>query len=221
VNDPPSTDASAHASPVVSVRSLDRRFGYTEVLAALDLEVAPGEHVTITGPNGSGKTTLLRILAGLLKASSGQVSILGGTPSDAGVRRRIGVLSHSPSIYPRMTASENMRFWGRLYDDEAAPARGRDILVRLGLDPDDRRPVGSYSQGMRQRVAVARALCTDPELVLADEPLAALDADGATVVATMLGAGRTLVAATHDTHRFEGSRSLTLDRGRLCVSPGT
>ena len=209
---------SAHTSPAVSVRSLDRRFGYTEVLTSLDLEVARGEHVTVTGPNGSGKTTLLRVLAGLLKASSGEVAILGGTPSDADIRRRIGVLSHSPSIYPRMTASENLRFWGRLYDDENAPARGRDILARLGLDPDDGRPVASYSQGMRQRVAVARALCTDPELVLADEPLAALDEDGAAAVASMLGGGRTLVAATHDANRFEGSRRLSLDHGRLCPS---
>jgi heme ABC exporter ATP-binding subunit CcmA len=202
--------------PAVEVRSLERRFGTTPVLDALDLTVARGERVTITGPNGSGKTTLLRVLAGLLKPSGGDVRVLSGTPSDANVRRRVGVLSHTPAIYPRMTASENLSFWGRLYDDDTAPDRGRKLLAELGLDPDDRRPVSSYSQGMRQRVAVARALCTQPSLVLADEPLAALDEQGAGTVASLLGAeARTVIAATHDTHPFAGSRRLVLRDGAL------
>jgi heme ABC exporter ATP-binding subunit CcmA len=200
----------------VDVRSLERRFGTTRVLDALELVVEPGERVTITGPNGSGKTTLLRVLAGLLRPSRGDVRVLGGPPSDANVRRKIGVLSHTAAIYPRMTASENLRFWGRLYDDDTASARGRDLLARLGLDPDDRRPVSSYSQGMRQRVSVARALCTNPSLVLADEPLAALDESGATTVVSLLAAdGRTLIAATHDTRPFDGSRRLVLRDGAL------
>ncbi len=200
----------------VCVRALERRFGATRVLDALDLDVETGERVTITGPNGSGKTTLLRVLAGLLRPSRGEVRVLGGPPSDAAVRRRIGVLAHTASIYPRMTASENLRFWGRLYGDDTAPTRGRDLLAHLGLDPDDHRPVASYSQGMRQRVAVARALCTQPALVLADEPLAALDEAGAAAVASLLASeGRTLVAATHDTRPFDGSRRLALRNGAL------
>lgn len=201
--------------PAIEVRSLNRRFGYTRVLAGLDLVVAQGEHVTITGPNGSGKTTLLRVLAGLLRPTSGAVSVLGASPTANAVRRRLGVIGHAAGIYPRMTASENLTFWGRLYGDENAPARGRDILARLGLDPDDRRPTSTYSQGMRQRVAVARALCTDPSIVIADEPLAALDDEGATTVASMLGDGRTLIAATHDAHRYERSRRLALRDGSL------
>lgn len=215
----PESQDAATATLAVDVRSLERRFGYSRVLADLDLTVGRREHVTITGPNGSGKTTLLRILAGLLRPSGGTVSVLGGSPSDRSVRRRMGVLSHAPGLYPRMTASENLRFWGRLYGDETAPSRGREILAGLGLDPDDRRPVSEYSQGMRQRVAVARTLCTDPELVIADEPLAALDESGASAVATLLGRDRTLVAATHDPHRFEGSRRFAIDRGALRPIP--
>ncbi len=202
----------------VSVRSLERRFGYARVLDRLDLDVEAGEAVTITGPNGSGKTTLLRILSGLLKPTSGEVAVLGGRPADPDVRRRIGVIGHAACIYPRMTAAENLRFWGQIYGDNDAAARGLEIIVRLGLDPDDRRPVSTYSQGMRQRISIARALCTDPTIVIADEPLAALDDSSAAMVVAMLGRGRTLVAATHDAHRYEHSRRLVLRDGALVGS---
>lgn len=200
---------------LVTVAGLDRRFGYTSVLAGLDLEVAEGEHVTIAGPNGSGKTTLLRILLGLLRPTAGEVLIFGTRPTDVAARRKIGVIGHAPPLYPRMSAVENLRFWGRMYDDHQAVGRGRETMHRLGLDPDDTRGVGTYSQGMRQRVAVARALSTDPVLVVADEPLAALDAEGTGLVAAMLGEGRTLIAATHDAEPFPGSRRFTLHAGAL------
>ena len=199
----------------VDVRGLERRFGYMRVLSGLDLNVETGQHVTITGPNGSGKTTLLRVLSGLLGATSGSVAVLGGSPADPRIRRRIGVIGHASFLYPRMTPVENLRFWSRMYGDADAVGRGRDVLERLGVDPDDGRPVGSYSQGMRQRVSVARALSTAPELLLADEPLAALDERGAGVVASLLGEGRTLVAATHDAQPFANSRRLALRDGTL------
>lgn len=199
----------------VSVRGLERRFGYRRVLAALDLEVGAGEHITITGPNGAGKTTLLRILTGLLRPTAGEVRVLGGTPADVGARRRVGVIGHVPALYPHMTPKQNLRFWGRMYDDPLAVDRGSETLRRLGLDADDPRPVSSYSQGMRQRVAIARALSTDPPLVIADEPLAALDEQTTPVVAALLGEGRTLVAATHHAEPFTSSRRLALQDGRL------
>jgi ABC-type multidrug transport system ATPase subunit len=108
-----------------------------------------------------------------------------------------------------MTVAENMRFWGHLYDDPHAPDRGAELLRLLDLDPEDTRPIAAYSQGMRQRAAAARALCTAPELLLADEPLAGLDAAGIHAVTTVLATAPTLVVATHDlggtatTSRFE------------------
>ncbi len=199
----------------IDVGGLVRRYGSTGVLSGLDLQVEPGEQVAVTGANGAGKTTLLRVLCGLLRPTSGRVEVLGGTTSDPNVRRRIGVITHSPSLYPRMTALENLRFWGHVYDAPHAAPRGRELLGELGLDPDDRRIVASYSQGMRQRVAVARALCIDPELVLADEPFAGLDAEGARGVETLLNGAGTVVAATHDESRFPRANVYVLDRGRL------
>ncbi len=199
----------------VDVRALDRRFGSTRVLRSLELSVERGEHVTITGDNGSGKTTLLRVLAGLLRPTGGDVHVLGGSSADTDVRRRVGVVGHSPSLYARMTAAENIRFWAGMYGDASAPAKGADVLRALGLDPADRRPVASYSEGMRQRVSLARALAPSPELVLADEPFAGLDATGAGVVAALLQNVPTVIIATHGA--TEGRR-LVLRDGRLTAA---
>jgi ABC-type multidrug transport system ATPase subunit len=200
----------------VEVRSLDRRFGSTRVLSALDLVVDVGEHATITGANGSGKTTLLRILAGLLRPTAGDVTVLGGETSDPAVRGRIGVIGHSPSLYRRMTAAENIRFWAGMYGHSGAAAKGAELLSGLGLNASDRRPVASYSQGMRQRVSVARALATTPELVLADEPFAGLDADGVAAVERLLREVPTVIAATHESTRI--GRTLVLHNGRLAAA---
>jgi ABC-type multidrug transport system ATPase subunit len=111
--------------------------------------------------------------------------------------------------------AENIRFWGRLYGDPDAPARGLDLLGELGIDPADRRPIASYSQGMRQRASVARALCTRPDIVLADEPLAGLDAQGAAAVSVLLERSPTVVVATHDPDGISASAVYTLASGEL------
>ncbi len=200
---------------VVDITGLDRHYGVTRVLSSLDLEVSSGERIAITGPNGSGKTTLLRVIAGLLRPTKGTVRVLGGEVSDASVRRRVGVATHTPALYPRLTAFENIRFWSAIYGDETGPDRGRDLLRTLDLDPDDTRPVSAYSQGMRQRTSMARALCTDPELVIADEPFAALDPSGAEKIAELLNRARTAIVVTHDRGHFDATRRLVMHAGAL------
>ena len=200
----------------IRAQGLARRFGRTPVLRSVDLVVSDGEHATISGANGSGKTTLLRILAGLLRPTEGTVTVLEGSTDDPEIRRRIGLISHSSSLYPRMTAMENIRFWGGMYGDSSAVARGAEILSALGLDPEDRRPVAAYSQGMRQRVAVARSLATAPDLVLADEPFAGLDTDGARSVHDLLDRVPTVVAVSHEAP--EDGRRFVLRGGRLVLA---
>jgi heme ABC exporter ATP-binding subunit CcmA len=200
---------------VVEIDALDRRYGATRVLSSLDLRVTAGERIAIGGPNGSGKTTLLRVIAGLLRPTDGRVRVFGGETSDNDVRRRIGIASHTPALYPRLSAFENIRFWSAIYGDAGAAERGRNLLRTLALDPDDPRPVAAYSQGMRQRTAIARALCTDPELVLADEPFAALDPSGADVIASLLNDTRTAIVVTHDREHFHATRHMTMRAGRL------
>jgi heme ABC exporter ATP-binding subunit CcmA len=199
----------------VVIRGLERRFGTSRILDGLDLNVEVGEHVSITGPNGSGKTTLLRVLAGLLRPTAGHVEVLGGSTSDPAVRRRIGFIAHTQALYPRMTVMENLRFWARLYDAGDAAERASELVRTVGLDPDSRKPVGTYSQGMRQRASVARALSTDPELVIADEPLAGLDASGAEAVGALLARCPTVVIATHDLSSAPATRRFELRHGRL------
>lgn len=200
--------------PVV-VEGLVRGFGATPVLRGLDVEVGAREHVTIVGANGSGKTTLLRVLCGLLRPAGGSVVVLGGSARDPHVRQRLGVVGHAAGLYPRMTAAENLRFWGRVYDDPAAVARGSALLAELGLDPADTRPVGAYSQGMRQRVALARALSTEPDMLIADEPFSGLDAEGRRAAAAVVARVPSAVVATHDPAELASTRTLVLLDGRL------
>ena len=199
----------------IRLRAVAHRFGGTTVLRGVDLRVDPGERVAITGANGVGKTTLLKLIAGLLRPDTGDVTVLGGTLRDPRVRARIGFVGHQPFLYPRLTARENLRFWARMYgstDDGVA------VLRHLGLDADDTRPVSAFSQGMRRRVALASALGHDPELLLLDEPFAGLDDAGVSAVAGLLtDGGRTVVFATHavDQPAPRVDRLLTLHDGRL------
>ena len=183
---------------MIRARGLAKRFGAKRVLAPLDLDVAEGDFVVVTGPNGSGKTTLLRVVAGLLAPTRGELEV-------EVERGRLGFLAHEPLVYRELTAIENLDLFGRLYRVPERRERIGMLLERFGLWDARGERVGAYSRGMQQRLALCRTLLHEPELLLLDEPYNALDAEGAELLdreLRELAVTRTLVVATHDPDRI-------------------
>lgn len=190
--------------PVLSARGLTREYGVVRAVDGIDLELAPGDFLTIFGPNGAGKTSLLSLLGGRLRPSEGQVFV-GGELLDFGRtswRSRIGVLSHQSFLYGHLTVAENLRFFGRLFGLRDLGERIPDRLEQVGLTDRADFLARQLSHGMRQRAALARALLHDPELVLLDEPYTGLDPYAATVLRGVLSSlkdgARTVVMVTHN-----------------------
>ncbi len=182
-----------------------------------------GEFVTLVGPNGAGKTTLLRILAALTRPTSGTVRIGGLDPRRDGpeVRRQIGFLSHRTLLYGDLTAEQNLRFYARMYDVEEAAARIAHLLERVGLADRRHDLVRTFSRGMQQRLAVARAVLHHPRLLLLDEPYTGLDPRAAQTMTDLMrelaGEGCTILMTTHNLERglAVGQRIVVLARGRV------
>jgi ABC-type multidrug transport system ATPase subunit len=182
---------------VIQARGLGRRFGEKRVLDSVDLDVARGGFLLVTGPNGSGKTTLLRLIAGLLVPTAGELRV------DA-PRERVGFLGHEPLVYRELTALENLDLYGRLYRVPERRERIGMLLERFGLWDARNRRVDTFSRGMLQRLALSRALLHDPELLVLDEPFSALDEDGAALLDRELAELRpraTFVVTSHDPER--------------------
>lgn len=177
-----------------------RRYGEREALSDVSLELEAGATLGVLGSNGAGKTTLLRLLATLLRPHGGLVEVLGASlPSEAwAVRGRIGLLAHEPLLYRELTARENLAFHARLHG--VGPERIEQVLGAVGMTRRADEPVRTLSRGMVQRVAVARAVLHDPELLLLDEPRANLDPAAAELVEPLIGgeSGRTRVIVSHD-----------------------
>jgi len=206
---------------VVHAENLGKAFGRSVVLRDLTLSVTAGEAVVIFGPNGAGKSTLLRLLAGLTAPSTGSLRLLGTDPASADVRRRVGLVAHQSFLYPDLTARENLLFYARMYGLGDAASRAEAWLERVALVDVGDRPVRLFSRGMEQRLALARSLIHDPEVVLLDEPWSGLDAAAADWLGGLLlelrGRGRTIVLATHDFERglAVATRVLIVHRGRI------
>lgn len=188
----------------VAVREISRNYGRRRALARVSLDCHAGEVLGLLGPNGAGKSTLLSILATLLTPSGG--SVLYGdytaAAAGAGLRARLGFLSHDLHLYPELTARENLEFFARLYGLDEVPARVEAALDRAGLLARADDVVSGFSRGMRQRLALERALLHAPRLLLLDEPFTGLDDASVAALVTRLrelrAAGRITVVVTHD-----------------------
>jgi len=205
------------------VVDLARHYGRRKALSQVNFTCEAGEIVGLLGPNGAGKSTLLNILATLIGPSRGQVLYGERTAAQGGaeIRARIGMLGHDLFLYPELTARENLVFFARLYGLPDAAAMAQASLTRAGLADRGDDLVSGFSRGMRQRVALERALLHSPRLVLLDEPFTGLDqASTAALVARLRerqAAGCIIVIATHDLDVADGllSRAIYLKNGRI------
>jgi len=197
--------------PMIEVSGLGKRFRSLIAVHDLSFTVGEGEIFGILGPNGAGKTTSVRMLSGLIAPSEGTARINGmelGAQSQA-IRAITGILTETPGLHDKLTARENLGYYGRLYGLRGANLR-RAVDRYLGIvglpDVGDRR-VGGFSKGMRQKVAIARALLHEPEVLYLDEPTSALDPSAAKTirdfVATLRDAGRSIVVCTHNLDEAE------------------
>jgi len=193
--------------PVVAIKDLIKQFGRFAALRGVTAEFAAGKLYAILGDNGAGKTTLLRTIAGLARPTRGSVSVLGAHNLRE-VCREIGYMAHPSLLYDEMSGMENLRYFARLYEIEDAE-RCRAAIRSVGLDPELARAVGQYSQGMRQRMSLARALLNDPKILLLDEPFSNVDVRSAHEMAALLAglrqAGKTLLVVTHQASLLQSS----------------
>jgi heme ABC exporter ATP-binding subunit CcmA len=192
-------EAASTSTLCVRVENVSKLFGSFAALRQVTVDLERGKCYVLIGENGAGKSTLLRVLAGLLRPTGGKVTVFDeGEPHD--VRERIGYMSHAPMLYDEFTGQENLKYFASLYPGRKCldPA---EALRQVGLAPNLGRPLGQYSQGMRQRTSLARVLMSEPELLLLDEPFSNMDIESTRQMVELLAgfrhSSRTIVITTH------------------------
>jgi ABC-2 type transport system ATP-binding protein len=197
---------------VIIIDHLTHHYGAWRALSELSLEVRYGEVLGLLGPNGAGKTTTIRLVNGLFPPSSGRIEVLGLDPvsQGAGVRQQTGVLTETPALYERLTARQNLAFFGHMNDmpERLLNQRMAELLTFFELDERADERVGAFSKGMKQRLALARALLHDPQLLFLDEPTSGLDPEAALQVHELINRirlqkGKTVVLCTHHLEEAE------------------
>ena len=223
---PARSAAAAHVA-ACALEGCSKIFGAFAALRNVSVAFEQGSCTMLLGENGAGKSTLLRLIAGLIAPTRGAVAVFGGTPR--GQRHRVAYMSHAPMLYDELTAMENLSYFAGLHRDEGCDCVGNPemALRAVGLDPFLKRPVGQYSQGMRQRTSLARVIQTDPELLLLDEPFSNLDVASARGMVELLadfrtwpvtgGGKRTIVLTTHQASLAASlaDRTLTMVGGQV------
>jgi ABC-type multidrug transport system ATPase subunit len=194
-------------SPIVVAKNLSKQFGRFAALRSVSAEFQAQRLYGIIGDNGAGKTTLLRLMAGLTHPSRGELSILGERNLRS-ICNEVGYMAHPSLLYDEMSGMENLRYFAKLYELHN-DSRCAQVITQVKLDPELQRPVGQYSQGMRQRMSLARALLHDPKLLLLDEPFSNVDIGSAKQMVKLLDemrdAGKTIFVVTHQASLLEGA----------------
>jgi ABC-type multidrug transport system ATPase subunit len=213
------TNLASAIKPIVSITNLIKQFGRFAALRGVSADFAPGKLYAILGDNGAGKTTLLRMLAGLTQPTQGKISILGASDIRS-VCEQIGYMAHPSLLYDELSGMENLRYFAGLYgieDDQHCAS----VIAAVKLDPTLVRPVGQYSQGMRQRMSLARALLNDPKILLLDEPFSNVDTRSAgemvSLLAQMRDTGKTIFVVTHQAALLEhvADEFIKMDAGKI------
>ncbi len=211
-------------STLIEANGLVKSFGLRPALRDVNFNVASGSIVALLGPNGSGKTTLLRLLSGLSRPTAGSITVGGwNLPREAAaVRVQLGVVAHLPLLYDDLTAAENLRFFAQLYGLQQPASRIATVLDRVGLTRRANELVRTFSRGMQQRLAIARAILHNPAVLLLDEPYTGLDVSGAEMLDGLLkewkAANRTLILSLHDLSRAaDADQVIILSRGKVAA----
>ncbi len=206
----------------VEIEGLTKSFGHHFALQGVNLRVKKGEFLTVFGPNGAGKTTLIRILSTLTKSTSGNLRVAGFDLEEGEeLRRRIGVISHQTFLYDNLTAYENIRFYGGMYDVKNLKQRVEEVIEEVGLTSRMHELAGTFSRGMQQRLSIARAIIHQPTVLFLDEPYTGLDQHAAKNFKNLLEklhtGERSIIMTTHDLSRGleMGDRVAILVSGKI------
>jgi ABC-type multidrug transport system ATPase subunit len=204
--------STAKPETVVSLREVSRLYGRFAAVRNITADFAAGKLYLVLGENGAGKSTLLRVIAGLIRPSRGDLNVLGSKDLRK-VAGEFGYMAHASMLYDELSGMENMVYFAKLYGISDT-AKCEQAIRTVGLDPTLARRVGQYSQGMRQRMSLARAIVNDPKLLLLDEPFSNVDVQSARDMAHLLGemrdAGRTIFLVTHQPALLEGIANETV-----------
>lgn len=215
----------ASAEKVIELTGVKKKFGERQALNGVSLSVERGDVFGYLGPNGAGKTTTIRILLDLLRADAGVVKVLGEPTDHKEARRRIGFLLDADGLYDQLSAVENLEFYAELYGCKPSPNSVMELLDSVGLADRAKDRAGGYSKGMRRRLALARALVHDPELLILDEPMSGIDPSGqmelrAIIQSLVRERGKTILFSSHDLDEVGRlcNRIALIDQGEIRIS---